>query len=66
MPKLSDDIYLTILSFLKISFSTTDLTDSSDIFSAPSVPLCKTTVLFSDHRFNGFIGYLLCSLRSSV
>ena len=56
MPKLSDDIYLTILSFLKISFSTTDLTDSSDIFSAPSVPLCKTTVLFSDHRFNGFNG----------
>ena len=66
MSKLSDDINLTILSFLKISFSTTDLSDSTDIFSAPSVPLSETTVLFSDHGFNGFNGHLLCYLRSSV
>ena len=30
----------------QFSFLTTDFTDSSDIFSAPSAPLCETTVLF--------------------
>ena len=33
---------------------TPNFTDSTDIFSAPSAPLCETIVLFFDHGFNGF------------
>jgi hypothetical protein len=55
-PNYRTILILPFFLFSRSLFLTTDLSDSTDIFSAPSFTLCKTTVLLFDHRFHGFNG----------